>query len=461
MSVDGLVSGMDTTSLISQLIQAESAPKAALETRLKTTGLAASAYRTLNTTFAAVRAAADNMLKPEAWTPVRSTSSSPTVSISATAGALPSALTFTVDRLATSHSVVHRNTGTWSSAASPYGATEIQVRDENGASLTPTISVGGTGTLADAAAAINAATDFKLSASVVQLSSGEAALRVTSKETGAASRFSFGAAQGTLTDSTVGVDAQISIGADNPVTVTSASNTFESILPGTTFTISDKPAAPVTVTVAEDRDGVASKVQSLVDAVNAATKSVRDLTNNAKGSTQVLKGDFSVSQLAGQLLDAVTHAIGADAGTGRHGVSPATIGLELSKDGKLIEFDKAAFLTALTDDPDLARRMTSGAPAGTDSNGDPVPAVIGFAERLRDVSKAASDTTTGSLVKLATNQESMGKDITARIEAWDLRLAKRKEMLTRQFGAMETALSSLRNQSTWLAGQINSLPSYS
>jgi flagellar hook-associated protein 2 len=34
-------------------------------------------------------------------------------------------------------------------------------------------------------------------------------------------------------------------------------------------------------------------------------------------------------------------------------------------------------------------------------------------------------------------------------------------MLTRQFSAMETALSSLKNQSTWLAGQINSLPSYS
>jgi flagellar hook-associated protein 2 len=55
----------------------------------------------------------------------------------------------------------------------------------------------------------------------------------------------------------------------------------------------------------------------------------------------------------------------------------------------------------------------------------------------------------------------MVKDIQQRIESWDLRLAKRKEMLTRQFSAMETALSSLKNQSTWLAGQINSLPTYS
>ena len=53
----------------------------------------------------------------------------------------------------------------------------------------------------------------------------------------------------------------------------------------------------------------------------------------------------------------------------------------------------------------------------------------------------------------------MLKDYQDRIDAWDLRLAKRKETLTRQFTAMETALSSLKNQSTWLAGQINSLPS--
>jgi flagellar hook-associated protein 2 len=40
-------------------------------------------------------------------------------------------------------------------------------------------------------------------------------------------------------------------------------------------------------------------------------------------------------------------------------------------------------------------------------------------------------------------------------------LAKRKETLTRQFTAMETALSSLKNQSSWLAGQISSLPTWS
>jgi flagellar hook-associated protein 2 len=133
------------------------------------------------------------------------------------------------------------------------------------------------------------------------------------------------------------------------------------------------------------------------------------------------------------------------------------VGFQLSKDGTTVEFSKTKFLSALQSDPALAQRMVSGRAATTDANGDPVHAVTGMAQRLLDVAKNASDSATGTLVKLAEGKESMLKDIKDRIDAWDLRLAKRKEVLTRQFTAMETALSSLRNQSTWLAGQINSL----
>ncbi len=45
MSVDGLISGMDTTALISQLIQAEAGQQTALKTRLKATELTASESR--------------------------------------------------------------------------------------------------------------------------------------------------------------------------------------------------------------------------------------------------------------------------------------------------------------------------------------------------------------------------------------------------------------------------------
>jgi flagellar hook-associated protein 2 len=233
-------------------------------------------------------------------------------------------------------------------------------------------------------------------------------------------------------------------------------------MPGTTFTVNkDDPATDVTLTVASDPDAVANKVQTLVDAVNSAIGTVKTYTNNSKGSTAALRGDFNVNQMAGQLLDAVSFAVVAavpPVGTDSGDRSPATVGFSLSKDGK-VNFDKSKFLSALNDDPELAQRMVAGRDAGTDPvTGTQVTAVTGLAERLLTVTKAASDSTTGALVKMAEGQDSLGKDIQDKIDAWDLRLAKRKEMLTRQFTAMETALSSLKNQSTWLAGQINGLP---
>jgi flagellar hook-associated protein 2 len=102
------------------------------------------------------------------------------------------------------------------------------------------------------------------------------------------------------------------------------------------------------------------------------------------------------------------------------------------------------------------QRLVSGKPATAGE-----AAVEGVAQRVFDLAKTATDTTTGTLVSLAKGRDDLVKDIQKRIDAWDLRLAQRKETLTRQFTAMETALSSMKNQSNWLAGQISSLPSYS
>jgi flagellar hook-associated protein 2 len=291
----------------------------------------------------------------------------------------------------------------------------------------------------------------------VQISATEFALQVNSKTTGADSQFSLTGA-GTFGITTQAKDAQLTIGTGpGAYQVSSATNTFSAVLPGASLTVSKEEATPVTVTVSSDPNAVAGTVQKLVDAVNAALTTVKTYTNNSKGSTAALKGDYSVNQMAGQLLDAVSFAIGADG-------SPAKVGFELTKDGK-IAFDKNMFVNALNGDPALAQRMVAGTPAGAGPDGvagntDDVTA-SGIAGRLLQVTTRATNSTSGTLVKMAEGQDSLAEDITEKIEAWDLRLAKRKEALTRQFTAMETALSALKNQSTWLAGQINSLPSWS
>ena len=456
MSVGGLISGLDTTNVISQLLQAEGAPQAALKTRLSVTNAAAVAYRSVNARFDAVRSAAESLLKTDTWTAMKATSSQPSVAVTTSSSATAGSLTFTVEKLATAHSVLNRNSGTWASGSSAYGASSIEVFDKDGLSK-GTIAIGdadgdGTSTLADAAAAINASS-HGLSATVVQLSSTEAALHVTSKTTGAADAFSFTGA-GTFSVNTQGQDAELKVGTTNPYSVTSATNSFSGLMPGTTLTVGKAdPATPVTVTVGADPDAAAGKVQSLVDALNQALGSIKANTNPKGGAASVLKGDSALRTLAGQPLNAASFAVGADG-------SPAVAGIELKKDGT-VAFDKGKFVTALAADPAGVQRLIAGGPAGpgpdaTSGTADDI--VPGVAQRVLDIAKTATDTTTGTLTLLAAGRDKLAADIQSKIEAWDIRLAKRKEMLTRQFTAMETALSALRNQSTWLAGQINALP---
>jgi flagellar capping protein FliD len=455
LAVDGLISGMDTTSLINQLIQAEAGQQTQLKTKLATAQTAASAYRTVNTTFLAVTTAAETALKADTWSATKANSSSPNVAVSSSSSAAPGSLSFTVGQLATAHSVV-RQDASWTSADADFGATSLTVTGADGvADGTLTFAAGAS--LTEVATAINAST-YGLSAAVVQVDTNKYALQVTAKKTGADNSFTLGGG-GAFDVNTQGQNAKITIGTTTPYTVSSATNTFSSVLPGTTLTVNEAdPAKRVTVDVTSDPDAVASQMQKLVDAVNSALTQVKTYTSNATGSTAALRGDYSVSSLGGQLLDAVAYAVGGDG-------SPARIGLQLSKDGK-VTFDKAKFTEALAADPTLPQRMVAGRTAGAGDDGvsgtaDDVTAVTGIAARLLSVSKAASDSATGSLTKLAEGQDSNAKDLQERIDAWDLRLATRKEALTRQFSAMETALSSLQNQSTWLAGQINSLPSYS
>jgi flagellar hook-associated protein 2 len=461
MSVDGLVSGMDTTSLITQLIQAEAAPQTALKARLSATQSAASAYRTVNTTFLAITAAAEALTSSALTTSRKATSSNTAVTASAAPTAITgSSLTFTVTALATTQTIVSKTQ--WASPTTDVRTVEpawpIEILDSLGASK-GTVDVAPGATLADAVTAINDA-DLGVRAAILKVGDSYR-LQLTSETGGAAGGFVVkSATEDAVTagsgfvQTSPGQDATLDLGGG--LTATSSTNTFADLLAGVSVTVSKVDATPATLTVSTDTDGVTGKVQTLVDAVNAALAEVKRATSNSTGSTATLKGDSSLTRLAGRLLDAVSAAVGADG-------SAARVGFQLTKDGK-ITFDKAKFTTALKDDPALASRMVSGTPAslgadGVVGGGDDVAAVTGIAGRLLAVSKAASDATTGSIVALANGKDSLVKDYQNRIAAWDLRLVKRKETLTRQFTAMETALSSLKNQSTWLAGQINSLPS--
>lgn len=84
----------------------------------------------------------------------------------------------------------------------------------------------------------------------------------------------------------------------------------------------------------------------------------------------------------------------------------------------------------------------------------------GFAKAIAAVADRAGDKFDGSVTKAIEGKRSEIKSLDGQIASWDQRLELRRRALERQFSGLEVALSKLRNQSTWLAGQINGLPQW-
>ena len=104
-------------------------------------------------------------------------------------------------------------------------------------------------------------------------------------------------------------------------------------------------------------------------------------------------------------------------------------------------FDRAAMVDALGKDPVGSQKLVQES----------------LAPALKAVGDKASNATTGTITQIITTGESYEKRLNDQISAWDNRLALRKTTLQRQFTGLETALSKMKSQSSWLAGQLASL----
>ena len=87
-SVSGLASGLDTASIIDQLIQLEAAGQTRLKSRVTTEQSTLKLLQNLNAKIAALATQAKDLTKAAAWTPLTATSSSDKVTVSDLVGHL-------------------------------------------------------------------------------------------------------------------------------------------------------------------------------------------------------------------------------------------------------------------------------------------------------------------------------------------------------------------------------------
>lgn len=443
MSVDGIVSGMNTSEIIRQLMQLERQPQVRLQSARSAAQAAADAYRSLATKFSAVLDAAKTLTGPGGWGAAAATSSAPdAVGVSAQPTAATATLSFTVEQLATAGSAVSSG-----SVADPADTVTSlgAIRVTKGATST-TVTITD-GSLAGVAAAINAA-DLGVRATVVQVAAGAYRLQLSSTTTGAGTDVSVddgsggnpfaSSTLGTLTTMTTGQDAQLRIGGAAGYTVTRPSNTISDLLPGVTLTLrAADPAATVTVEVSTDPGVLADRVAKLVDALNAAAAEVKKQTANPPGGNPA---PLARDLLPHTLLDGLARAV-SDPVAGNAIGSAGLAGVELTRDGGFT-FDRQAFLDRYRADPTAVVGLL----------GD-----TGVAGRIQTAADAAVTTGTGRIPTMVSSYESRLRELDQRIDDWDDRLARREAVLRRQFSALETALGRMRQQSDWLAGQLAGL----
>jgi len=455
-AIDGLVSGLDTTALIDSLITLQAGNQSLLKTKQSKASSLVSALQTLNTKVASLAEQAATAAKASSWQAVKATSSSTGVTATTTAGAQPATLSLRVSAVAASQSSL----------------LTLPAADELGSSPTFTVTRGGetvtvtaaTGSMADVVEAFNAsgagvrATAIKVpelddQGQPTGLTSYR--LQLTGTETGTANGFTV-ALVGTDGPQTLALetvraasDAAITLfpGTASARTLTSSSNTFEGLMTGVDVTVTAVTAAgeaDVTVTVASDTGALRSLGQNLVTNLNLVLTEISSRTKSttstaSDGSTLVTGGLFSGDATIRFLQQTLQSEASAPVG----GVSPADVGVVIGKDGSFT-FDQAKFDAALAADPQKVQTILTT-----------------VADRLAKTAKSASDSGTGSLTLSIQSQQSLVKDLGTRISDWDDRLAARRESLQRVYAALETSLSNLNSQSSYLASQIAALTSKS
>lgn len=452
-SIDGLASGLNTTSIIDSLMAVEAQPQTQLKTKLASDQTMISTLQSLNSKLSSLKDLASGDSAVNAMNLFTATTSSTSLSATATTSASAGSIDVTVTQLAQSQVDVTAAMSSWPTDGTGAPA-HLTLVDATGKQ---TEVIPASTSLDDVVTAINAASG-PARAVKVPAGNGTYRLQLTASTSGAAGAFSVyqgtaaqvsaGTATDLMADPAAAVvktaqDAKATLYAGTPAaqTITSGTNTFTDLLPGVSVTASAVTAGPVTVNVASDSAGITKKAGDLVSAVNdvlgfVSIYSAVTQTTTASGATAAKGGIFSGNSGVRAVNDQVFSAMSMPV----NGKSPAEYGINVTRDGNFT-FDAAKLQSALASDP-----------SGTQA------ALQTIASRVSDAATSATDPFSGSVTALIKGQQSEVADLGSQISDWDQRLAARRQTLQSTFNAMETALGQLNAQQTWLTGQIAGLP---
>lgn len=441
---------INVSSLVSQLVAATRAPqdaRIANQTSAVTTKI--SAVGTLKSALSVFQASLASLNTSSSFAAATATSSDDAVfTASAASGSVPGHYGITVSALASAQQLLSNAFVGDSNAVVGTGTLSLQL-GSNSFSLTLDAT---NNTVADVAAAINAASDNPgITATVIQGTDG-AHLLLSSDQTGAANAIQVtetdagtGLAAltyatgntGNYTENAAAQDAAFSVAG---VAYTSATNTVNDALSGVSLTLTGlSTGAGATLTVANDTGTVSANIQSFVAAYNTLQATIASLGSYdaASNTAGPMLGDPLLTGVQTQ----IRHVLQTIDSSSTYS-SLASIGVTTQKDGSLAA-DSSKLQAALTGNFSAVSKLFSG-DAGIASQLDTL-----LTQQLS--SGGSIDTRAQTLVK-------QSKALTDQTTALNKQMDALTANLTQQYSALNVLLSTLQSTSAYLTQAINSLP---
>jgi len=454
LSLSGLASGVDTSSIVDQLMALERQSITRLQYRQSAVGGQQAALKEIASKLAAFRTAAQDLAADGTWKQAQTAESSdPTrVAVAMTGGAGIGGHTIQVDRLASSMQRGFSFTP---------GAGTIQISYGSGDPKTMTLNVEADDTLQQIADSINAKASGPVVAAVIKNGAGEERLVLSSRKTGSDSDFTVTAGSLLAADSTyttadpTKLDALYSL--DGGTQTISKTNVLENLLPGLRVTLKGVTAAPATVGVSEptlDRDAVKTKIKAFVSAYNAVVDTTNAKVNEKKIANPAsdfqaalgqLHGDTGMRGMLGALRAEMTEIVN---GAGINDLADLGISIPKStgsssadgKAGRLV-LDEAKLTQALEGDWTTVSDFFDGFATSVET----------FVKKQTGGSGVIDER-----LKSSTRNLDRLKD---QVEVTNERLDAKEKRMRAQFAAMELAMQHSQTQQAWLTGQLASLNS--
>ncbi len=425
----GLGTGLNTSSLVSQLVAIEGAPLTVLQTKSTNISSASSTLATFSTNLNALQTAAKALADPTQYNAYTASSSSPQVVATTTSGASAGTHSVTISQVAQAQTTYSNPQASGTTALGISGTLGLTVGGS-----TVNVAVSATESLTDIATAISSS-GAPVTASVV-FDGSQYRLDVQGSQTGAANAISFseaGFSLGLTTPANTYQAAQDTKATVDGIAVTSSTNQITSAIPGVTLAATGTTSGASTVTVSANSSSLATQLQAFVTAYNnVVTSGHSDIGfGTTTASNALLAGDSGIRTALDQISSLVTRPVaGADATLNSLG----SLGVALNSDGTL-SLNTTTLAQAVASDPTGVEKLlvTSSSQGMTGVMGTLSTTIDGLANNASAVLKTES--------QLFANQTT---EVTKQIAAMQTRLQAYQTLLQTEFTTADTLVNTQR-----------------